>query len=73
VFLEVECGLPFYFKLKNIQKVMDYPPFEHVDWNYELPTSCQTFDLHISLAMSISREEILPSMEEILVAVKHVQ
>jgi hypothetical protein len=25
-----ECGLPFYFKRKSFQKVVDYPPFELV-------------------------------------------
>jgi hypothetical protein len=31
VFLvEVECGLPFYFKCKCFQEVVDYSPFEHV-------------------------------------------
>jgi hypothetical protein len=29
-FVEVECGLPFYFRRKSFQKVVDYPPFEHV-------------------------------------------
>jgi hypothetical protein len=30
-FVEVECGLPFYYKHKNFQEVVDYPPFEHVN------------------------------------------
>ncbi len=28
--VETECGLPFYFKHKKFQKVVDYPPFESV-------------------------------------------
>jgi hypothetical protein len=26
--VEIECGLPFFFKRKNFQKVVDYPNFE---------------------------------------------
>jgi hypothetical protein len=28
--VEVECGLPLYFKRKSFQEVVDYPPFERV-------------------------------------------
>jgi len=28
--VEVECGLPLYFKRKSFQEVVDYPPFECV-------------------------------------------
>ncbi len=36
--------------------------FECIDWNYEPPTFYQSFDLHISLAMSISKKKKLPSL-----------
>ncbi len=72
-FVEVECGLPFYFKHKSFQKVMDYPPFEHVDWDCGPPISCQSFDLHISLAMSVSIKKIVSSMEKVIVALRHMQ
>jgi hypothetical protein len=55
-FVEVECGLPLYFKCKFFQEVADYPPFG------------QSFDLHISFTMSILREEIVPSIEDVFVA-----
>jgi hypothetical protein len=51
---------------------MDYPPFECVDWNCGPFTSYQIFDLHIFLAMSISREKIDLSMEKKCVALKFV-
>jgi hypothetical protein len=28
--MEVKCGLPFYFKCRSFQEVVDYPPFERV-------------------------------------------
>jgi hypothetical protein len=28
--MEVECGLPLYFRCKSFQMVVDYPPFGHV-------------------------------------------
>jgi hypothetical protein len=40
---------------------MDHPPLVEV------------FNLHISLAMSISRQQIISSMEEVLVALRHMQ
>jgi hypothetical protein len=52
---------------------MDYPPFEHVVEIVDHPPLVKVFYLHISLAMSISREEIVMSIEEVLVALKHMQ
>ncbi len=62
-----------YFKWKSFQKVVDYPPFEHVVEIVDHPLLVEVFDLHISLAMSISREEIVSAMEEVLVALRHMQ
>ncbi len=42
-------------------------------WNCEPPTSYQSFNLHIFLAKSISREEIVLSMEKVFVALRHMQ
>jgi len=28
--VEIECGLPLYFKCKCFKEVVDYSPFEHV-------------------------------------------
>jgi hypothetical protein len=39
---------------------MDHPPLVEV------------FDLHISLVMSISKEEIVLSMEKVIVALRHM-
>jgi hypothetical protein len=36
-FVEVECGLPLYFKHKSFQEVVDYPPFEHLVENVDHP------------------------------------
>ncbi len=57
--MEVECGLPLYFKHKSFQEVVDYPPFESVVEIMNHPPLCQSFDLHIYLAMSILREDII--------------
>jgi hypothetical protein len=70
--VEIKCGLPLYFKCKYFQKVVDYLFFEHVEIVNHSPL-VKVFDLYISLAMSISREEIIPSMEEVLVALRHMQ
>jgi hypothetical protein len=42
-------------------EIVDHPPFVEV------------FDLHISLVVSISREEIVSSMEEVFVSFRHMQ
>jgi hypothetical protein len=70
--VEIECGLPLYFKHKSFQEVVDYPPFEHVEI-VDHPPLVKVFYLHISLAMSILREKIVSSMEEVIVAFKHIQ
>jgi len=64
---------PFYFKCKNFEEVVDYPPFECVVEVVNHPHFVEVFYIHIYLAMSISREEIVSSMEEVLVAFKHMQ
>jgi hypothetical protein len=51
---------------------VDYPPFEHVEIE-DHPPFVEVFELHISLAMSISKEEIISSIEEVLVALTHMQ
>jgi hypothetical protein len=48
----VECGLPFYFKCKSFEEVVDYPPFERVVEIVNHPPLIEVFDLHIPLAMS---------------------
>jgi len=70
--VEVECGLLLYFKRNFFKKVVDYPLFEHVVEIVNHPPLVEVFDLHISLALSISREEIISSMEEVLVVLRHV-
>ncbi len=69
--MEVECGL-LYFKHMNFQEVVNYPSFECDDWDCGPPTSYWSFDLHISLAMFISKEEIVLSMEKVIVGLKHM-
>jgi hypothetical protein len=69
--MEVKCGLPFYFKCKSFQEVMDYPPFEHVEI-MDHPPLVKVFDLHIFLAMSILRKQTILSMEEVVVALRHM-
>jgi len=70
--VDVECGLPLYFKCKSFQKVMDYPPFECVVEIMDHPPLVEVSDLHISLVMSISKEEIVLSMEKVIVALRHM-
>jgi hypothetical protein len=69
--MEIKCGLPFYFKCNSFQEFMDYPPFEHVEI-VDHPPLVEIFDLHISLAMSILKKEIILSMEEAIVAFRHM-
>ncbi len=70
--MESECGLPLYFKHKSFKEVVDYPPFEHVQI-VDHPPLAKVFDLHISLAMSILKEKIVSSMEEIIITFRHMQ
>jgi hypothetical protein len=53
-FVEVKCALPFYFKHKSFQEVVDYPPIEHVEI-VDHPPLIEILILHISLAISISK------------------
>jgi hypothetical protein len=52
---------------------VDYPPFECVVEIVDHPPLVKVFDLHISLAMSILKEKIILSMEEVIVAFRHIQ
>jgi hypothetical protein len=70
--VEIECGLPFYFKHKKFQKVVDYPPFESVIEIGDHPPLVKVL-IYIFLAMSIPKEGIVLSMEEIFVALKYMQ
>ncbi len=70
--MEIECGLPLYFKHKRFQEVVDYPSFEHVQI-VDHPSFAKIFDLHISLAMSILKEKNVSSMEKVIVAFRHMQ
>jgi hypothetical protein len=51
---------------------MDYPPFECVVEIMDHPPLVEVSDLHISLVMSISKEEIVLSMEKVIVALRHM-
>jgi hypothetical protein len=64
---------PLYFKNKSFQEVVDYPPFECVVKIVDHPPFVEVFDLHISLAMSILREEIVSSMEKLIISFRHMQ
>jgi hypothetical protein len=70
--MEVECGLPLYFKRNSFQEVVDYPPFECVVEIVDHPPLVKVVDLHIYMVMSISREKIILYMEEVLVALRHM-
>ncbi len=49
--------ITLYFKHKNFQKVVDYPPFERVVEIVDHPPFVEIFDLHIHFTMSISRKK----------------